>query len=71
MLFTTAQFVLLFLPVTLLGFFLAGVVPELREGDVLRLQYLHDVSVDPSVIKIYSDFGRELLDYVMAARPSV
>jgi serine/threonine-protein kinase RsbW len=49
------------------GFFYAGVIPELRNGDVLRLQYL-DVDVDPTVIQLYSDEARRLLEMTLADR---
>jgi anti-sigma regulatory factor (Ser/Thr protein kinase)/GNAT superfamily N-acetyltransferase len=52
----------------MLGFFFAGVIPEMSEGDVLRLQYLNNVDVDLDNIEIASDFGKELLDYVAKAR---
>ena len=49
------------------GFFFAGLVPGLNEGkDILRLQYLNNVSIDPSLIQTYSEFARELLGYVFA-----
>jgi hypothetical protein len=51
-----------------LGFFFAGIIPELAGGDVLRLQYLNDVDPDLEP-QIASDFGRELFHYVVAARP--
>jgi anti-sigma regulatory factor (Ser/Thr protein kinase)/ribosomal protein S18 acetylase RimI-like enzyme len=44
-----------------LGFFYSGVIPELRDGDVLRLEYLNNVEVDPADVLTASDFGRELL----------
>jgi serine/threonine-protein kinase RsbW len=47
-----------------LGFFFAGIVPELDGGDVLRLQYLNNVMIDPSQTVVVSDFGKELFDYV-------
>jgi serine/threonine-protein kinase RsbW len=47
-----------------LDVFFGGVVPELRDGDVLRLQWLNGVEADPSDVAVASDFGRELLDYV-------
>jgi anti-sigma regulatory factor (Ser/Thr protein kinase) len=52
-----------------LGFFFAGVIPELSGGDVLRLQYLNEIEpdLDPHLA---SDFGRELFRYVVAARPA-
>jgi hypothetical protein len=49
------------------GFFYGGVIPELRDDDVLRLQYL-DVEVDPSVIQLYSDEARRILDMTLADR---
>jgi serine/threonine-protein kinase RsbW len=51
-----------------IGFFFAGIIPELSGGDVLRLQYLNDVEPDLDP-QIASDFGRELFRYVVAARP--
>ncbi|MCF8239933.1 MAG: GNAT family N-acetyltransferase [Melioribacteraceae bacterium] len=48
------------------GFFFAGVIPELFEtGDVLRLQYLNNVEVDTSEIVLASEFGQELLEYIV------
>ncbi|MBN2463707.1 MAG: GNAT family N-acetyltransferase [Dehalococcoidia bacterium] len=52
----------------MLGFFFAGIIPEMSEGDVLRLQYLNNVDVDLANTQIASDFGKELLDYVTKAR---
>jgi anti-sigma regulatory factor (Ser/Thr protein kinase)/GNAT superfamily N-acetyltransferase len=54
--------------VEMLGFFFAGVIPEMSEGDVLRLQYLNNLDIDLNSIQIASDFGKELLDYVAKAR---
>jgi serine/threonine-protein kinase RsbW len=53
-----------------LGVFFGGVVPELRDGDVLRLQWLNGVEADPSDVAVASDFGRELLDYVFERKAS-
>lgn len=47
-----------------LGFFFAGIVPELYEGDVLRLQYLNNITIDLNKICFASRFGKTLLDYV-------
>jgi serine/threonine-protein kinase RsbW len=47
-----------------LGFFFGGIVPELRDGDVLRLQWLNGVEADPSDVAVASDFGRDLLAYI-------
>lgn len=53
-----------------LGFFFGCVIPELRpEGDVLRLQLLHQVDPHPGEISTASDFGRDLLaDILVDAR---
>jgi GNAT superfamily N-acetyltransferase len=51
-----------------LGVFFGGIVPELRGGDVLRLQWLNDVEADPSDVTVASDFGAELLAYVFERR---
>lgn len=51
-----------------LGFFFGGILPELDNGDLLRLQLLNNVAVDAEQIQLASDFGQELLAYVLAAR---
>jgi len=47
-----------------LGFFFSGVIPEMFDGDSLRLQYLNNVSIDPARVVVVTDFGKELFDYV-------
>jgi len=54
-----------------LGFFFGGLIPHLADGDVLRLQYLHDVDADPSDVAVASDFGGELLAYVFERRAGI
>jgi anti-sigma regulatory factor (Ser/Thr protein kinase) len=54
-------------PIEALGFFFAGVIPDLADDDVLRLQYLNDVDADVESAQIASDFGKELFAYVVAA----
>lgn len=51
-----------------LGFSFASLLPELDGGDVLRLQSLPDVEVDPEPIQTASDFGAELLAFVIEER---
>ena len=51
-------------PVEALGFYFAGVVPDLHGGDMLTLQHLGGPALDRSKIVIASDFGKEILDYV-------
>ncbi len=48
-----------------LGFFFAGIVPEFFEGDVLRLQYLNNITIQKDKIHCASEFGSILLDYVI------
>jgi GNAT superfamily N-acetyltransferase len=50
-----------------LGFFFAGVVPDLVGDDVLRLQYLNEIEVDVASAQIASDFGKDLYAYVVQA----
>jgi serine/threonine-protein kinase RsbW len=52
----------------MLGFFFSGIIPEMFDGDVLRLQYLNNVEIDPKDISIASDFGKGLLDYVLKSK---
>jgi len=48
-----------------LGFFFGGVLPELRDGDVIRLQAVKRNAVDPAAVSLASATGRELLDLVL------
>ncbi len=50
-----------------LGFFFAGVIPELVGDDVLRLQYLNEIEADLESVHLASDFAKELFAYVVAA----
>jgi len=54
-----------------LGFFFGGVVPELRDGDVLRLQYLNEVEIRPEDVRTGSDFGQELVDLIFREKSAV
>ena len=47
-----------------LGFFYSSIIPELRDGDVLRLEYLNNIEVEAADVRTASDFGRELLDLI-------
>ena len=53
-----------------LGFFFGGIIPELRGGDVLRLQHLHDADADLSDVTTASEFGARLLDYIFSRKRS-
>jgi hypothetical protein len=52
----------------MLGFFFGAIIPEHAGGDILRLQYLNNVDVRVGEIVTASEFGRELLDYVLRGR---
>ena len=50
-----------------LGVSYAGVFPNHRcDGDVLRMQSLHRVRIEPGDVAVASDHGQQLLDYVLA-----
>ena len=53
-----------------MGLSFTGIYPEYGggAGDVLVLQALNNVAVDPEQIVVASDFGRWLLDFVLADR---
>jgi serine/threonine-protein kinase RsbW len=51
-----------------LGFFFAAIIPELRSGDVLRLQYLNNIELDPAGIVLYADEAKRLLDVILDDR---
>jgi hypothetical protein len=54
-----------------LGVSYAGIFPNSRtDGDVLRMQSLHRVRVGAGDVRVASEHGRELLDYVLADLPA-
>ena len=53
-----------------LGFFFGGIIPELRDGDVLRLQYLNEVDIRPEDVRTGSDFGQELANLIFQEKSS-
>jgi len=54
-----------------LGFFFGGIIPELRGGDILRLQYLNNVEVERDDVHTASYFGEGLLDLIFAQRDAL
>lgn len=54
-------------PLEMKGFFFAGIIPEMFDGDVLRLQFLNNVDIDFEKVTVVSDFGKEIFDYVVKA----
>ena len=54
-----------------LGVSYAGIFPNNRtDGDVLRMQSLHQARISADDIEVASDHGRELLDYVLGDLPN-
>jgi anti-sigma regulatory factor (Ser/Thr protein kinase) len=53
-----------------LGFIFGGIIPELRDGDVLRLQYLNEVDVRPEDVSTASDFGQDLVNRIFQEKRS-
>jgi serine/threonine-protein kinase RsbW len=49
-----------------LGFFFGGILPELRDGDVIRLQAVKRRAIDRDAVSLASASARELLDLVLA-----
>jgi hypothetical protein len=54
-----------------LGFFFDGILPELRDGDVLRLQFLNKVEVERDDVCTASDVSEELLNIVFEQREAL
>ena len=54
-----------------LGFFFGGIVPEVRDGDILRLQYLNNVEIERGEVSTASDFGEEVLDLIFRQRDAL
>ncbi|MFI5324269.1 MAG: hypothetical protein ACHQ6U_12260, partial [Thermodesulfobacteriota bacterium] len=48
-----------------LGFFFGCVIPHLRDGNILRLQYLNNIEILKDDIKTASDFGERLLGAIL------
>jgi anti-sigma regulatory factor (Ser/Thr protein kinase) len=48
------------------GFSYCCFIPEYENDDVIRMQYLNNFTVIAEKIAVASEFGRELLDYVIA-----
>ena len=51
-----------------LGFFFGGILPELRDGDVMRLQSTREEPRDRSGIEVFSEVAERLLDFVLDDR---
>ena len=47
-----------------MGLFFSGVIPYLKDGDYLRLQFLNTSQINLDSAIVVSDFGGEMSDYV-------
>lgn len=54
------------LPLGTMGFLFAGVIPEQRDGDILKLQFLNRVPFDPQEVRLVSPHGQALLRFINA-----
>jgi serine/threonine-protein kinase RsbW len=52
-----------------LGFFFSGIQPRPDGKDLLCLQFLSGPRVDYDLMQIYSDFGKELVEYIRESDP--
>ena len=53
-----------------MGFFFAGVLPQSQIGDALVLQYLNNVAFDYNKLVLYSDFTKEIMEYIRRNDPN-
>jgi serine/threonine-protein kinase RsbW len=51
-----------------MGFFFSGILPRSEAGDELILQYLNNYIIDYDQLKIASDKGKEILEYILKNR---
>ena len=51
-----------------LGLFFGAIIPEFRNGDVLRLQYLNNVALDLDRLVLYADEAKQMLEHIVADR---
>jgi serine/threonine-protein kinase RsbW len=50
-----------------LGFFFGGILPEISNGDVLRMQYINNADLELADVQLATEFSKELLQYVLKA----
>jgi serine/threonine-protein kinase RsbW len=46
------------------GFIFTGILPGTTGGDLMSMQYFNGIAVDYNAIEVYSNRGKELLDYI-------
>ena len=53
-----------------MGFFFAGVLPQSQSGDALVMQYLNNVAFDYGKLVLYTDFSKEMMEYIRSYDPN-
>lgn len=53
-----------------MGFFFAGILPETPIGDAMILQYLNNIEIDYSAVKVLPGETQTLLDYIRDCDPN-
>jgi anti-sigma regulatory factor (Ser/Thr protein kinase) len=48
-----------------MGFLFSGIIPEFCDGDIIKLQFLNNVIVDPEKICLAGDLSKEILENIM------
>ncbi|MBN1189840.1 MAG: ATP-binding protein [Dehalococcoidales bacterium] len=51
----------------MLGFFFGGIMPEMQDGDVLRMQFFNNADLELEDVHLASAMAEELYDYVLKA----
>jgi anti-sigma regulatory factor (Ser/Thr protein kinase) len=51
----------------MLGFFFGGIMPEMQDGDVLRMQFFNNADLELEDVHLASEFAEELYEYVLKA----
>jgi len=51
----------------MLGFFFGGMLPELHDGDMLRLQYINNAELELENVQLAHEFSKELFQYALKA----
>jgi serine/threonine-protein kinase RsbW len=48
-----------------MGYMFSGIIPELCDGDVLKMQYLNNVIVIPENINLAGELSKEILEVII------
>jgi anti-sigma regulatory factor (Ser/Thr protein kinase) len=48
-----------------MGYLFSGIMPEFSDGDMLKMQYLNNISIDPEKINLAGELAKEMLQIIM------